>query len=116
MTNNQNDKKMVFVRPKKVMALHGFNAFCWFLLTFTGLAIIRGDYRFMPNGFAEWVQNLVGGQFYLINGHSILGLIWAFVMFAFTVVNFKDVVIPFLKNVISITPKSIIEDGTYIYP
>lgn len=109
MTKEQ-DKDMIFVRPKKVIKLHWFNAISWLVLTVSGLGIIRGDYRFMPYGFAEWMQNTLGGQFNLITGHSLLGIIWAGVFLIFTYKNLNSVVIPFLKNVLSITPDAIIAD------
>jgi len=108
---NTTEHKMVYARPGKVIALHWFNAVCWLVLTFSGLGIIRGDLRFMPKGFAEWVQNTVGGQFNLIVGHSTLGLIWSGVMLLFIAFNWREVVWPFLKHVLSITPGAIIADG-----
>lgn len=111
---DQHGNEMVYARPKKVIKLHWFNAISWLILTISGLGIVRGDYRFMPYGFAEWMQNMVGGQFTLITSHSILGLIWMFVFIVFTFKNFNDVVLPFLKKVLSITPTAIIEDSKYM--
>lgn len=108
---NPTEHKMIYARPGKVIALHWFNAVCWMVLTFSGLGIIRGDLRFMPVGFAEWVQNTAGGQFNLIIGHSTLGLIWAGVVVLFTAFNWREVVWPFLKHVLCITPGAIIADG-----
>jgi formate dehydrogenase subunit gamma len=110
MNNPETPAGMIYARPKKVIYLHWFNAACWFILTFSGLGIIRGDMRFMPAGYAEWFQNLVGGQFNLITGHSILGLIWVAVFALFTLFNWHSIVWPFLKKVISITPANIIDD------
>lgn len=101
---------LVFSRPKKVIRLHWFNAVSWLVLTVSGLGIIRGDMRFMPEGYAEWMQNVVGGQFVLINAHSVLGLIWAGVFVLFTLFNWNEVVYPFLKKILSITPKAVMND------
>lgn len=102
---------LVYSRPKKVIRLHWFNAVCWLVLTISGLGIVRGDLRFMPQGFAEWMQISVGGQFNLITGHSVLGLVWFGVFALFTLANWNEVVFPFLKRVLSITPRAIIADG-----
>lgn len=112
MTNETEKKRpgYVYSRPLKVIRLHWFNAIAWLLLTVSGLGIVRGDLRFMPEGFAEWMQNLLGGQFILISGHSILGLIWVGVFTLFTLANLNSVVFPFLKKIISITPRDIIAD------
>ncbi|MBI5041720.1 MAG: cytochrome b/b6 domain-containing protein [Gammaproteobacteria bacterium] len=101
---------LIYSRPKKVIRLHWFNAICWLVLTLSGLGIIRGSLRFMPVGYAEWVQNHVGGQFNLIVGHSLLGLLWAGVFALFVLFNWKSVVWPFLKRVVSITPMSVLRD------
>jgi formate dehydrogenase subunit gamma len=101
---------LVFSRPKKVIRLHWFNAISWLVLTVSGLGIIRGSLRFMPYGYAEWMQNLVGGQFNLIIGHSLLGLLWAGVFAVFVLFNWNSVVWPFLKKVLSITPMAVLRD------
>ncbi|MBI5462215.1 MAG: cytochrome b/b6 domain-containing protein [Gammaproteobacteria bacterium] len=100
----------IYSRPKKVIRLHWFNAICWLVLTLSGLGIIRGSLRFMPVGYAEWLQNTVGGQFNLIVGHSLLGLLWAGVFALFVLFNWTSVVWPFLKKVLSITPMSVLRD------
>lgn len=100
----------IYSRPKRVIRLHWFNAICWLVLTLSGLGIIRGSLRFMPAGYAEWLQNLVGGQFNLIVGHSLLGLLWAGVFALFVLFNWTSVVWPFLKKVLSITPMSVLRD------
>lgn len=100
----------VFARPVRVIRLHWFNAISWLVLTISGLGIVRGDMRFMPEGYAEWLQIAVGGQFNLITGHSILGLIWSGVFVLFTLFNWNSVVYPFLKKILSITPGAVIKD------
>ncbi len=102
--------QLVFARPKRVIRLHWFNAVTWLVLTLSGLGIIRGDLRLMPEGYAEWLQNAVGGPFNLILGHSLLGLLWATVFIVFTALNWNSIVYPFLKKVLSVTPKSILND------
>lgn len=106
MTSKVSGRK-IYARSKKEIALHWFNAACWLVLTVSGVGIIRGDLRFMPQGFADWMQNLVGGQFTLIIGHSLLGMTWAGILLWFTAKNWNTVVLPFLKTVLSLTPASI---------
>lgn len=111
MNTNENTKKsLIFARPKKVIYLHWFNAASWLLLTFTGLGIIRGDLSFMPQGFAEWMQNFVAGQFNLIVGHSVFGVFWATVMLLFAAANWNAILKPFLQKVITLTPTSVLGD------
>ena len=112
MSNAVPDRRMVFSRPKKVIRLHWFNAVVWLLLTVSGLGIIRGDVALMPEAYANAVQGLVGGQFNLITGHSLLGLLWVGVFTLFTLFNWKEVVFPFLKKILSVTPRAVLADAT----
>jgi formate dehydrogenase subunit gamma len=112
MSNTDPGRRMVFSRPKKVIRLHWFNAVAWLLLTVSGLGIIRGDVALMPEGYANAVQGLVGGQFNLITGHSLLGLLWVGVFILFTLFNWKEVVFPFLKKILSVTPRAVLADAT----
>ncbi len=109
-TGNNPQGKMVFTRPKSVIRIHWFNAVSWLLLTVSGLGIVRGDLRFMPAGFTEWMQSVVGGQFNLIVGHSLYGIIWATILAAFAIANWNNVMLPFLKRVLTLTPASILTD------
>lgn len=95
-----------------MIRLHWFNAVVWLLLTVSGLGIIRGDVALMPEGYANAVQGLVGGQFNLITGHSLLGLLWVGVFTLFTLFNWKEVVYPFLKKILSVTPRAVLADAT----
>lgn len=101
----------ILVRPKNVIYLHWFNAVCWLLLTPSDLGIISGEViRIIPVGWSEFLQNLVGGNANLVLIHSVLGIIWSTVILLFTLLNWNSVVVPFLKNVLSLTPKKIIGD------
>lgn len=110
MNNTTRKTGLIYSRPKRVIRLHWFNVAVWFTLTISGLGIIRGDLRFMPEGYAEWMQNLFAGQFNLIVSHSVLGLTWMTVFVVFTLFNWNSIVFPFLKKVLSITPKAIYND------
>ena len=112
MSNAATGKRMVFSRPAKVIRLHWFNAMMWLLLTVSGLGIIRGNVALMPQAYTDAVQGLAGGQFNLITGHSLLGLLWVGVFILFTLFNWNEVVCPFLKKILSITPRAVLADAT----
>ncbi len=105
------EKRMIYTRPAKVIRLHWFNAVVWLLLTLSGLGIVRGDLAFMPRAYTDTVQTMAGGQFNLVTGHSVLGLVWMGVFILFTLFNWKDVVYPFLKKILSITPGAVMADA-----
>ncbi len=101
----------VFVRTKGIIYLHWFNAICWFLLTPSGLGIITGEsISIIPIGWSEFMQNMVGGNANLVLMHSVLGIIWSSVILLFILLNWNKVVLPFLKKVLTLTPKSIMDD------
>ena len=112
MSNAVRAPRRVFSREKKVIRLHWFNAVTWLLLTLSGLGIVQGEVALMPEGYTDTVQWLVGGQFNLITGHSVLGLLWVGVFILFTLFNWKEVVYPFLKKILSVTPRAVLADAT----
>ncbi len=105
-------KHMVYTRPAKVIRLHWFNAVVWLLLTLSGLGIVRGDLAFIPQAYSDAIESVAGGQFNLITGHSVLGLVWMGVFILFTLFNWTEIVYPFLKKILSITPRAVMADAT----
>jgi formate dehydrogenase subunit gamma len=103
--------QMICVREKKTIRLHWFNALCWFLLLLSGLGMISGDFvRLVPAAWPEFMQGLFGGNENLVLVHAIVGIAWAVIFALFILFNFKEVVFPFLKNVLVLTPMAIIRD------
>ena len=111
-TNSQHgEDRMIKVRDKDVIRLHWFNAFCWFALVLTGFGIISGDFvRLVPAFWPTFLQNLFGGNANLALVHAIGGIIWALVFVVYSIVNWQRITKPFLQQVISITPKSVLND------
>ncbi len=103
----------VFVRNKNIIFMHWFNAVCWFLLTPSGLGIISGEsIRIIPAGWSVFIQNLVGGNSNLVLMHSMVGIIWAMGFVIFSIRNWNDTVMPFLKDILILTPMKIM-DGVW---
>jgi formate dehydrogenase subunit gamma len=99
------------VRTRDVIFIHWFNAFFWLVLVLTGFGIISGDFvRLVPAFWPTFMQNLLGGNVNLALLHAIGGIAWAGVIGVYAVLNFKRVVLPFLKNVLVLTPKAAIAD------
>jgi formate dehydrogenase subunit gamma len=75
---------------------HWFNAFSWFVLLFTGLAILANpSLRIMPQGYIDFVRNLFGGIGPLIEAHKAIGLIWLLVITYNVLLGFRRYFIPF---------------------
>lgn len=104
-------KPTVKVRSKDVIVIHWFNAFFWLTLVLTGFGIISGDFvRLAPAFWPTFMQNLFGGNDNLAFIHAIGGIIWSGVIGLYALLNFKRVVMPFLKSVLVLTPKAAFKD------
>lgn len=103
--------RTIKIRDRKVIRVHWFNALCWFLLAGTGLGIISGDdVRLAPAFWPELLQGLFGGNKYLVLTHAVIGLVWVGVFVLFIALNLKDVVLPFLRRVLVLTPAAAMRD------
>lgn len=104
-TKNQTQDALIRVRTKDVIAIHWFNALCWLVLVPTGFGIISGDFvRLAPQFWPHFMQNLFGGNHNVVLIHAVLGLLWMTVMAIYAVLNVNRVVLPFLKEVLVLTP------------
>ena len=92
-------KPTIKVRTKDVIFIHWFNAFFWLALVLAGFGIISGDFvRLAPAFWPTFMQNLLGGNDNLALMHAIGGIVWSGVIALYALLNFKRVVLPFLKN------------------
>ena len=99
------------IRTKDVIAIHWFNAFFWLILVISGFGIISGDFvRLVPAAWSSFMQNLVGGNANLALMHGIGGMVWAGVIAIYALLNARRVVLPFLKNVLVLTPMAALRD------
>ncbi|WP_020395813.1 cytochrome b/b6 domain-containing protein [Thiolinea disciformis] len=99
------------IRTKDVIAIHWFNAFFWLVLVISGFGIISGDFvRLVPTAWSSFMQNLVGGNANLALLHGIGGMVWAAVIAIYALLNARRVVLPFLKNVLVLTPMAALRD------
>lgn len=85
--------------------MHWFNAICWLLLLITGLGLIRNE-TLSPVGM--WLPNLMqlifGKGAVLFNIHVIIGIIWAVVFLLYALINPKQNLFRFIKEVFAISP------------
>jgi formate dehydrogenase subunit gamma len=103
--SRRSDALMVPVRDRWTIRLHWFNAFCWLLLVGTGLGIVSGEsLRLAPAFWPEFLQNLLGGNTYLVRLHAFSGLAWVGVIGLFAALRWRTVVRPFLRRVLVLTP------------
>lgn len=109
--SEQREPRMILVRNLWIIRLHWFNALGWALLVASGFAIISGDsLRLAPAFWPTFVQNLFGGNAAVISAHAVVGLVWLLGIALFVAWRWRSVVAPFLRGVLSITPRAIIAD------
>lgn len=102
---------LIKVRNKNTIVIHWFNALCWLILIASGFGIISGDWvRLAPAVWPEFLQGLLGGNHQVVWLHAIVGLAWISVLVLFILVNLTSVVIPFLRQVLVLTPIAALKD------
>ena len=88
------------------VCMHWFNAFCWIALLFTGVALLSNP-AMQPVGM--WWADLwtgVFGAYGLLVFHLLIGSAWLAVYFLYLIFGLRHDVIPFLKEVFSLSPAS----------
>lgn len=88
------------------VCMHWFNAFCWIALLFTGFALLSNP-AMQPVGM--WWADLwtgVFGAYGLLVFHLLIGSAWLAVYFLYIVFGLRHDVVPFLKEVFSLSPAS----------
>ncbi len=104
-------ERMILVRDLWTIRLHWFNALCWLVLVASGLGIISGDsLRLAPACWPEFLQGLFGGNTSLVLFHGVVGVIWAVGIGLFVLLRWRSVVLPFLKQVLVLTPMAAMRD------
>ncbi len=104
-------ERKILVRDSWTIRLHWFNAAFWAALVASGLGIISGDMlRLAPAFWPEFAQNLVGGNANLVLLHGVGGLVWMGGILLFVLLRLRTVVLPFLRQVLVLTPGAAIRD------
>jgi formate dehydrogenase subunit gamma len=80
--------------------MHWFNALCWLTLLGTGFALLQNE-DLRPAG--DWWAALWEGA-PLLNFHATLGLIWAGVFCALSIVGIKSETLTFLRDIFRLSP------------
>lgn len=96
---------MIKRHTKTAMAIHWFNAACWFFLLATGFALLDNEALPFSGGF--WRISMIalfGSPATLLSSHIIAGSIWASVFLLIGVIGFKDMLRPFVREIFSFSP------------
>ncbi|MEJ2618074.1 MAG: cytochrome b/b6 domain-containing protein [Ignavibacteriaceae bacterium] len=81
------------------VTLHWVNAISWFLLIFTGAALISADYlKFTPNWYLDMMMGIFGTKHAMLHFHIAIGVFWITTLFLYGVFGYKNYLIDFVKH------------------
>jgi len=92
------------------MFMHWFNTICWVLLLATGVGLI--DNPVLQPLCMWWVKimhAIFGGGAALLEFHIVVGTIWSVGFLVYGIVRFKPITWPFIKEMLTFSPKNDIE-------
>lgn len=81
------------------VTLHWVNAISWFLLIFTGIALLSADYlRIAPQWYVNMVENIFGARSALLHFHIAVGVFWVSTLLLFGIFGYKNYLLDFIKH------------------
>lgn len=92
------------------MIMHWFNTVCWIFLLVTGVGLIDNPVL-QPLGM-WWVtamQYIFSGPVLLLEAHIAVGVVWSLVFLIYGVVRFKRITLPFVKEMLTFSPRNDME-------
>lgn len=99
------NKEMIQRHTKAAIFMHWFNAICWIFLLVTGLGLIKNP-SLSPVGmwWPTLLQELIGGG-NLLYLHAVTGVVWTSVFVIYLLINPKQHLVSFLKDILTISLK-----------
>ncbi len=81
------------------VTLHWVNAICWFLLIFTGVALLSADYlRIAPTWYIDMMNGIFGTRSALLHFHIAIGVFWITTLLLYGVFGYKNYLLEFVKH------------------
>lgn len=81
------------------VTLHWVNAISWFLLIFTGAALISADYlKFTPDWYLDMMMGIFGNKHAMLHFHIAVGIFWILTLCLYGVFGYKNYLIDFIKH------------------
>ena len=85
--------------------MHWFNAVCWLFLLATGMGLIQNEsLRLFGGVWSRWMRSLLGSGEALLTAHIVVGSVWAGIFFIYGLITFRSAVLPFVKEILSLSP------------
>ncbi len=104
------EQKMIKRHDKINMFIHWFNALCWIFLLITGLGLIKNEnLQILGGWWANWLRSVFGSGERLLLFHEAVGVLWAGVFLIYSILGARKYVIPFMKEMMSVSiPRDIL--------
>jgi formate dehydrogenase gamma subunit len=81
------------------VTLHWVNAISWFLLIFTGVALISASYlKFAPNWYLEMMNGIFGTKSAMLRFHIAIGVFWVLTLLLYGIFGYKNYLLDFIKH------------------
>jgi formate dehydrogenase subunit gamma len=81
------------------VTLHWVNAISWFLLIFTGVALISASYlKFAPNWYLEMMNGIFGTKSAMLRFHIAIGTFWVLTLLLYGIFGYKNYLLDFIKH------------------
>lgn len=81
------------------VTLHWVNAISWFLLLFTGVALISADYlKIAPNWYLEMMSDIFGVKSAMLRFHIAVGIFWILTLLLYGIFGYKNYLLDFIKH------------------
>jgi formate dehydrogenase subunit gamma len=81
------------------VTLHWVNAICWFLLIFTGAALLSADYlRIAPVWYVNTMNGIFGTRSALLHFHIAIGVFWVTTLLLYGIFGYKNYLVEFVKH------------------
>ena len=85
------------------VTLHWVNAISWFLLIFTGAALLSASYlRFAPEWYINMMDGIFGTRSAMLHFHIAIGVFWVSTLLLYGVFGYKNYVLDFIKHDLTI--------------
>jgi formate dehydrogenase subunit gamma len=85
------------------VTLHWVNAISWFLLIFTGVALLSANYlKFAPDWYLAMMMGIFGTKSAMLHFHIAIGAFWVTTLLLYGVFGYKNYVLDFIKHDLTI--------------
>lgn len=85
------------------VTLHWVNAISWFLLIFTGAALLSANYlRIAPDWYIYTMDGIFGSRGALLHFHIAVGVFWVITLLLYGIFGYKNYLLEFIRNDLTI--------------